>query len=36
MNNADTYFKKEILFEYRGKKLKFIVSQALFSSFDNS
>lgn len=34
MNNTDTYFKKEILFDYRGTKLKFIVSQALFSSFD--
>src|SRR5260221_2878662 len=34
MKNSDVYFKKEIPYDYRGKKLKFNVSQALFSSFD--
>lgn len=34
MNNSDVYFKKEIPYDYRGRKLKFQVSQALFSSFD--
>lgn len=34
MNNSDVYFKKEITYDYRSKKLKFRVSQALFSSFD--
>ncbi len=34
MNNSDAYFKKEIPYDYRGKKLRFNVSQALFSSFD--
>lgn len=34
MNSSNVYFKKEIIYDYRGRKLKFRVSQALFSSFD--
>jgi len=34
MNNLDAYFKKDITYNYRGKDLKFHVSQALFSSYD--
>lgn len=32
MNNFDAYLKKNISYNYRGKELKFYVSQALFSS----
>lgn len=32
MNNFDAYFKKDITYNYRGRDLKFHVSQALFSS----
>lgn len=34
MNNSDIYFKKIITYNYRGKELKFRVSQDLFSSHD--
>lgn len=34
MNNLDANFKKEITYDYRGKKLKFQVAQSLFSSSD--
>ncbi|PIU35820.1 hypothetical protein COT03_00965 [Candidatus Shapirobacteria bacterium CG07_land_8_20_14_0_80_39_18] len=32
MDNFDAYLKKDISYNYRGKELKFYVSQALFSS----
>jgi 16S rRNA G1207 methylase RsmC len=34
MSNSDAYFKKEIVYSYRGRELRFRVSQSLFSSFD--
>lgn len=34
MNNSDVYFKKNVVYNYRGKNLTFRVSQALFSSHD--
>ena len=34
MNILDAYFKKDITYNYRGKELKFCVSQSLFSSHD--
>jgi len=34
MNNSDIYFKKNVIYNYRGKNLTFRVSQSLFSSHD--
>lgn len=34
MDILDVYFKKEITYHYRGKKLKFCAAQSLFSSSD--
>ena len=34
MNNFNPYFKKNVIYNYRGRKLTFRVSQALFSSYD--
>lgn len=34
MNNSDVYFKKNVIYKYRGNNLIFRVSQSLFSSHD--